>query len=97
MIAKEFIEDNDILYASQKTLVGHSDMVRNMAISIDDKLLASAGCHDCTAKIWCLKKGYAVKTILCAHENTVQTVVISESTKFMVTAGFDDAVKIWGL
>ena len=76
-----------------QTLEGHSDSVRSVAFSHDDKRLASASGDD-TVKIWDAASGKCLQT-LEGHSRSVSSVAFSHDDKRLASASWDDTVKIW--
>ncbi len=75
-----------------KTLKGHQGPVNAVAFSSDGTLLASAS-DDRTAHVWDLSSGELLRT-LSDHEGYV-TSVIFDADGHVVTAGFDETVRVW--
>jgi WD40 repeat protein len=78
-----------------QTLVGHSGVVRAVAISPDGQLLAS-GSEDNTIKIWQLKTGRLVRTLI-GHTNWISSLAITPDGQMLVSASGDSTIKIWQL
>ncbi|MEZ2286042.1 protein kinase [Microcoleus sp.] len=78
-----------------KTLTGHSDWVRSVAISPDGQTLVSGG-GDNTIKIWNLATGNLIRT-LSGHSSTVFSVAISPDGQTLVSGSVDKTIKIWNL
>ncbi|OCR01371.1 hypothetical protein BCD67_23240 [Oscillatoriales cyanobacterium USR001] len=78
-----------------KTLTGHSDLVRSVAISPDGQTLVS-GSLDKTIKIWNLATGNLIRT-LEGHSNSVFSVAISPDEQTLVSGSDDNTIKIWNL
>ena len=74
-------------------LRGHKRTVWHLAISPDDRLLAT-GSTDGTARIWDLRKGEQI-AVLEGHEGVVRYVAFSPSGKVVATAGGDGTVRLW--
>jgi len=76
-------------------LSGHGDLVRAVAFSSDNKLLAS-GSADKTVKIWDLRSGKEVQT-LSSHKLTISAVAFSPDDIFFASGSADKTIKIWNL
>jgi WD40 repeat protein len=78
-----------------KTLKGHRDWVRSLAISPDGNILASgSGSQDKTVKIWNLSSGKLLGT-LKGHADDVRSVAFSSDSSTLVSGSFDNTIKIW--
>jgi len=78
-----------------KTLEGHKDTVRALAVSPDGKLLAS-GSGDQTIKLWSLPEGVLVKT-LEGHKDTVRALAVSPDGQLLASGSSDGIIKLWSL
>ena len=76
-----------------RTLKGHSEAIRSIALSSDSKIIVSAG-YDKMIKIWNLESGEELRT-LAGHTDKVSSVAISSKRKFIISGSFDKSVKIW--
>ena len=85
-----------------RTLTGHSDWVRSVAISPDGQLLAS-GSSDKTIKIWNLGSGRLLRT-LTGHSDPVGSVAFSPDGQLLASGGgcwslicdkSDNDIRIW--
>ncbi len=76
-----------------ETLTGHSDSVYSVAISENNKWLAS-GSDDKTIKIWNTSDWSLMKT-LTGHSSYVESVAFSENNKWLASGSSDNAIKIW--
>ncbi|MEL7036344.1 MAG: WD40 repeat domain-containing protein [Cyanobacteria bacterium J06592_8] len=87
------VEEAIHLPASQ-TLKGHSTWVYAVAISPDNKYLAS-GSYDGQIKIWNLKTGQLLHQ-LSGHTDAIQTLAISPDG-ILASGGWDNRVRLWNL
>jgi WD40 repeat protein len=71
----------------------HTQEVKAVAISPNDKLLASAS-KDRTVAIWDTEKWTCIKH-LKGHENEVNCVDFDQKSVFLVSGGTDHLIKIW--
>jgi len=77
-----------------RNIEGHSNWVLSVAISPDNKFIAS-GSADKTIKIWSLESGELVN-ILTSHSNWVNVVAFTPDGKSLVSGSADKTVKVWG-
>jgi WD40 repeat protein len=77
------------------TLMGHSHIVRSLAISTDAKLLVS-GSRDQTIKIWQLETGQLIRT-LKGHRDEVCTITLSPDEQIIASGSADKTIKLWHL
>jgi WD40 repeat protein len=85
------LEDVQPLY----NLMGHSHIVRSLAISADGKLLVS-GSRDQTIKIWQLETGELIRT-LKGHQDEVCTITLSPDEQIIASGSADKTIKLWHL
>lgn len=81
------------------TLRSHTDIVKSVAISPNNKILAT-GSLDKTIKIWDLTSGQLIETI-AGHNHSVMAVAISPDSKILASScnmAFNDGtIKLWDL
>ncbi|BAY25805.1 WD-40 repeat-containing protein [Calothrix sp. NIES-2100] len=77
------------------TLMGHSHIVRSLAISADAKLLVS-GSRDQTIKIWHLETGVLLRT-LKGHRDEVCAIALSPDEQIIASGSADKTIKLWHL
>ncbi|QMS89862.1 WD40 repeat domain-containing protein [Nostoc edaphicum CCNP1411] len=77
------------------TLMGHSHIVRSLAISADGKLLVS-GSWDQTIKIWQLETGELLHT-LKGHRDRVYAIALSPNGQIIASGSADKTIKLWHL
>ena len=75
------------------TLDGHSSAVNALAISLDQKLLASAS-DDRTVRLWDLVAGQEIRALV-GHRDRVQAVAISPNGQIIASGGGDNLIKLW--
>lgn len=78
-----------------RTLSGHLDVVKSIAISSDGQIIAS-GSYDKTIKLWELKTGELLHTI-AGHKQRVTCVAISPDNQTLVSSSEDTTIKLWTL
>ncbi|KAK5994621.1 Vegetative incompatibility protein HET-E-1 [Cladobotryum mycophilum] len=78
--------------ACLQTLEGHSDMVRSIAFSVDNKLVS--GSSDGTVRIWDATTGSCIRTIN-GHSNWVTSVAFSANGQRIASGSRDETIKIW--
>jgi TIR domain/WD domain, G-beta repeat len=76
-----------------RTLVGHSDAVRGVALSRDGRLAVSAS-FDTTLKVWDLASGCELRS-LEGHSADVYGVAMSSDGRLAVSASFDKTLEVW--
>ncbi len=79
--------------STKEVLRGHRDGVRGLAISYDDRLLASAGL-DGKVMVWQLPEGLRIRT-LEGHKDGVRAVSFSPDGRYLASAGRDGLLCIW--
>ena len=79
----------------ENTLIGHSDWIRCLAISLDGKIIAS-GSRDKTIKIWNLETCETLYT-LTGHRGTVLAIAISPDGKTLASGSADNSIKLWNI
>lgn len=79
----------------RRTLSGHSDVVKSVAISPDGQLLAS-GSYDQTIKLWSLRTGELLRTF-CGHTHRVTCIAISPDAQILASGSYDRTIKLWSL
>jgi len=75
------------------TLMGHTSMIRGLALSEDGQLVASCSL-DGTVKLWDWKIGRALRT-LRGHPAGVLSLALSADGQVVVSGGFDGDVRLW--
>jgi len=81
--------------ALMRTLAGHKDRVRAVAVTPDGRYTISAS-NDRTLKVWELETGREVRT-LAGHENWVNAVAVTLDGRYAISASDDRTLKVWEL
>ncbi len=79
----------------RRTLSGHSDVVKSVAISPDGKILVS-GSYDKTIKVWDLVTGKLLHT-LTGHTQRVTCIAISPDGQIIASGSYDRTIKLWAI
>lgn len=77
------------------TLMGHSHIVRSLAINADGRILVS-GSWDQTIKIWQLETGELLHT-LKGHRDRVYAIALSPDGQIIASGSADKTIKLWHL
>ena len=77
----------------QRILTGHRDTVNCLAWSPDGMRLASAG-NDTSAKIWDVRRGKEINTLL-GHTASIDSLAWNPEGTRLVTGSWDLSIKIW--
>ena len=88
--AKHLLEEGYGLF-----LEGHPLFISSIAISSDNKYIASGG-MDKTVRIWNLQDK-TQEAVLRGHNEEVSSVAITSDNKYIVSGGKDRTVRIWNL
>ena len=78
-----------------RTLTGHSEWVRAVAVSADGRRAVS-GSYDQTVKVWDLDSGAELHS-LTGHSGWVDSVAVSADGRRAVSGSSDATVKVWDL
>lgn len=79
----------------RRTLSGHSDSVKSIAISPDGYSFAS-GSYDKTIKLWALPTGELLCT-LTGHTKRINCIAISPDGQTLASSSEDMTIKLWAL
>ena len=77
-----------------KTLTGHTDSIKAIAISPDGNLIASGG-YDNTIKIWSIS-GELLQTI-DAHKLAVTSLAFTRDSNTLASGSWDNSIKLWSI
>lgn len=77
----------------QHILMGHTHIVRSLAMSADGKLLVS-GSLDKTIKIWQLETGQLIRT-LKGHQAEVCAIALGPDEQIIASGSADKTIKLW--
>jgi serine/threonine protein kinase len=77
----------------RRTLSGHSDVVKAIAVSPNGQILAS-GSYDKTVKVWSLATG-EVRHTFTEHQHRVSCVAISPDSQILASGSYDKTIKLW--
>ena len=80
---------------NRRMLAGHGDRIRNVEVSADGGLIASAG-GDGTARIWDRRTGENL-LVLTGHLSYVEAARFSPDGRHVATASRDGTVKLWNI
>lgn len=78
------------------TILEHINTVWSLAFSPDSQILASCG-NDRTIKLWDLKTGELIRSILDAHTGAIWSVAIDPSGDKLISGSSDRTIKVWDL
>ena len=78
-----------------KTFIGHNNRVKSVAISSDNRYIAS-GSDDKTIKLWNIESGDLIKTFE-DHKDWVNSVSISSDSRYIVSGSIDKTIKLWDI
>jgi hypothetical protein len=75
------------------TIVGHADLIYDVAFSPDGKLLATGG-YDRLIKLWDAASGAEMR-VLKDHSDAIYALAFSPDGRLLASAAADRAVKLW--
>ncbi len=93
VIINSVTDPRDRIWKCVRTIKGHSDWVRSLAISPDGETLAS-GSFDGTIKLWRLSSGELIDT-LSEHSKGVFCVALSNDGQTLASGSWDETIKVW--
>jgi WD40 repeat protein len=76
-----------------RTLMGHQNWVRSLAVNSNGDLLAS-GSNDRTIKLWSVSSGRETLT-LTGHQGAVDAVLFSPDGRWIISGSSDNTVRVW--
>lgn len=79
----------------RRTLSGHADVVKAIAITPDGQTVAS-GSYDKTIKLWSLSTG-EVQHTLTDHTHRITCIAISPDGQTLASGSYDKTIKLWSL
>ncbi|GAB4176826.1 MAG: hypothetical protein Fur006_08080 [Coleofasciculaceae cyanobacterium] len=79
----------------RRTLSGHTDVVKAIAISPDGQTLAS-GSYDKTIRLWSLSTG-TVRNALTNHTNRITCIAISPDGQTLASGSYDKTIRLWSI
>lgn len=82
-----------LAFSTPRTLDGHTAAVNALAISLDQRMLASAS-DDRTVRLWDLVSGQEIRPLV-GHRDRVQAVAISPNGQMIASGGGDNLIKLW--
>lgn len=78
------------------TLKGHSNVVRSIAFSKNDKYLASVG-EDNLINLWNIQTGELIISFTENNEKELTSVIFSVDDKYLITGSQDKTIKYWNI
>lgn len=78
-----------------RTLTGHTDSVRALAVTPDERYLIS-GCRDTTIRVWSIEDWTVLRT-LHGHEGWVMALAVTPDGRKLVSASWDRTLRVWDL
>lgn len=90
-LLEEVLTTTDLAW--HQTFLGHTDGIRQIALSSDYRFMATAA-MDKTVRVWDLTTGNEQWT-LSGHGNGINTVAISPDNQYIVSGSVDNTAKVW--
>ena len=78
-----------------KTLTGHQDVVRTLAVTSDGQYVFSAS-EDRTIRMWNIASGHGVRTY-SGHAAGINVISISQDDAYLVTGSDDTTIMVWNI
>src|SRR5262249_31411796 len=79
--------------APPRTLTGHTQAVRSLAVSLDGTMIAT-GSNDTTIKLWDVARGVPIRTLI-GHTQPVISLAFTPDGSGLVSASWDKTIKFW--
>lgn len=76
------------------TLVGHSNVIRSIVFSNNDKYIASAG-EDNLINLWNIQTGKLIESFSENNNKELTAVIFSPDQKYLISASQDKTIKYW--
>jgi len=89
-------EFNKLRYRPLRWLKGHTDTIFSIALSADERYLAS-GSADATIRVWDLELMWSEPKILTGHQGAIYAIVVCPTYPLLVSAGQDGTLRLWDL
>lgn len=83
-------------YRPLRWLKGHTDTVFSIALSSDERYLAS-GSADATIRVWDLELMWSEPRILTGHRGAIYAVAVCPTYPLLASAGQDGTLRLWDL
>jgi WD40 repeat protein len=78
------------------TLIGHSNVVRSIAFSKNNKYLASAG-EDNLLHLWNIQNGKLMARFSENNSKELASVIFSADQKYLISGSQDKTIKYWNI
>jgi WD40 repeat protein len=86
------IQTTELLF----TLIGHSDVVRSIEFSKNNKYLASAG-EDNIINLWNIQTGELMVSFTENNDKELTSVIFTPNQKYLISASQDKTIKYWNI
>jgi WD40 repeat protein len=78
-----------------RTLTGHTDSIRALVVSPDERLLIS-GCRDKLIRIWSIEDWTVLRT-LSGHSGWIMALALTPDGDKVVSASWDRTIRVWNV